>query len=147
PGEPVTSGVGADLNIVAPGYFRTLGIPLLEGRDFTTADRTGAPRVAIVSKTLAAQLWPRQDALGKELEAPMDRRPSMPLQVVGVAADSRYRSVLDAPPPLVYAPLLQNYDSISRLMAAVDGDPAQFAEGLRRAIQEGEPDLPVRLST
>ena len=62
----------------------------------------------------------------------------------GVAADSRYRTVISEPPLLLYTPLLQSYDSIARLMVAVAGDPQQFHGTLRRALQDAAPDLPVR---
>jgi putative ABC transport system permease protein len=133
-----------DRNIIAPGYFGTLGIPLIAGRDFTPADRTGAPQVAIVSQALAGRLWPGQNAIGRQVALPIEGRAPAILEIIGVAADSRYRSVLDAPPLLLYSPLLQNYDSIARLMVAVDGPAAEFKEPLRRAIQRFNPELPVR---
>ncbi|MBI3695869.1 MAG: ABC transporter permease, partial [Acidobacteria bacterium] len=133
-----------DRNTIAPGYFRTLGIPLLAGRDFTPADRAGAPAVSILSQALAERLWPGQDPLGRRLVAPVEGRPlPTPLEVIGVAADSRYRSVLQEPPLLLYIPLLQNYDSIGRVMVAVDGDPRSFSGALRQAIQQADPELPV----
>jgi predicted permease len=132
----VNGSFHADKNTVAPGYFRTLGIPLLAGRDFSTADRAD---IAIVSRALAERLWPGQNAVGQRL-----RSATQSLEVVGVAADTRYRSVLDAPPALVYVPLLQNYDSIGRLMVAVDGNPEPFKDTLRRLVQEANPGLPVR---
>ena len=66
------------------------------------------------------------------------------MQVVGVAADSRYRSVLNDPSPLLYQPLLQNYDSIARLMVLVDGDAGAFKNPLLHEIQRLRPYLPVR---
>jgi predicted permease len=140
--------VTADQNVIAPGYFRTLEIPLLAGRDFTLEDRSGTTSVAIVSKALAEQLWHGENPIGKRIVVPAPRQSLPgPLLVVGVAADSRYRSVLDAPPLLLYIPVLQTYDSIAKLMVAVDGSPSQFAGALRRLIQEANPDLPVRIST
>lgn len=143
-----SQAVTADRNIIAPGYFRTLRIPLVAGRDFNLQDRSGTAGVVIVSQSLAEHLWRGQNPIGKQIVVPLPRHPlPAPLEVVGVAADSRYRSVLDAPPLLLYSPLLQNYDSIARLMVAVDGSPAQFAGVLRRIVQENNPDLPVRVST
>ena len=136
-------------NTIGPGYFRTLEIALIAGRDFTMGDRTGSRPVAIVSKSLAKMLWPGQDPLGTQLVVPVEGQTLLPapLEVIGVAADSRYRSVLDRPPPLLYVPLLQNYDSISRLMVAVDSSPSQFKGALGGAIQQANPDLPVRITT
>jgi len=61
-----------------------------------------------------------------------------------VAADSRYRSVLQEPSSLLYVPLAQNYDSIARLMVSVNGDPSNFKGTLRHAIEQANPDLPIR---
>jgi predicted permease len=133
-----------DRNIVAPGYFATLGIPLIAGRDFRASDRGESARVAIVSQTMARALWGEQNPIGRILFMPMERTAVVPLEVIGVAADSRYRTVLDQPSSLLYVPLMQNYDSIARLMVAVDGNAGDFKEPLRRAIQSYNPDMPVR---
>ncbi|MGI8745802.1 MAG: ABC transporter permease [Bryobacteraceae bacterium] len=138
-----TAIVTVDRNIIAPDYFRTLSIPLIAGRDFTAADRSGAPAVAIVSRGLANRFWPGQNALGKRIMVPVERR-TLPAQVIGVVADSRYRTLIAEPPLLLYSPLLQNYDSIARLIVAVDGDPAQFKARLRHLLAEAAPGLPVR---
>jgi putative ABC transport system permease protein len=144
--EQAPNAIRTDRNVVAPGYFATLRIPLLAGRDFTTADRQGTTPVAIVSRALANRLWGGQNAIGRQILMPVDGQTpaAMPLEVIGVAADSRYRSVLDDPTMLLYIPLLQNYDSIARLMVAVDGPAADFKEPVRRAIQQFNPDLPLR---
>jgi predicted permease len=145
-GEVATPGaITTDRNVIAPGYFRTLGISLLAGRDFNLADRTGSQGVAIVSKTLANSLWPAQNPIGKRIVLPdVSRAIPQLLTVIGVAADSRYRSVLDQPSSLLYVPLAQNYDSIARLMVSVDGDPSRFKSTLRHAIELANPDLPIR---
>jgi predicted permease len=129
----------ADRNIVAPEYFRTLGIPLLAGRDFSASDREGAPQVAIVSKTLAEKLAPGANAVGSRV---FDG--GQAFEIVGIAADSRYRTVLEAPPALLYRPLFQQYDSIGRLMVSVQGDPDRFKETLRKVVEQANPELPVR---
>jgi macrolide transport system ATP-binding/permease protein len=145
-GEAPESGrtVSTDMNIVAPAYFRTLGIPLVAGRDFNLADRAGSQAVAIVSKTLASSLWPGENPIGKKIMAMESRAAPESLMVIGVAADSRYRSVLAEPSSLLYVPLTQNYDSIARLMVSVNGDPASFKGALRHAIEQANPDLPIR---
>jgi predicted permease len=143
--EQAANAIRADRNTVAPSYFATLGIPLIAGRDFTAADRAGSALVAIVSQALAKRLWRGGNAIGRQLLMAADARTApMPLEVIGVAADAHYRSVLDEPPPVLYIPLLQNYDSVSRLMVAVNGAAADFKEPLRRAVQQFHPDLPVR---
>ncbi len=130
-------------NRIAPGYFRTLGIALLAGRDFSNTDTPLSGGVAIVSEALAGRLWPGANALGQWIVLPVQGEPMpAPLQVVGVAADARYGSVLEPPPPLLYIPLWQNYDSIARVMVAVDGPPAGFKVALLQAMRSVEPRLP-----
>jgi len=83
-----------------PDVFRTLGIPLLRGRDFTDADRASAPKVAIVSQALAQRLWPNEDAVGKRLRSPLDPSGTT-YPVVGVAGDTHYRDLRE-PTPIIY---------------------------------------------
>ena len=143
--EGAPNAIRTDRNVVAPAYFATLGIPLIAGRDFRDSDRTESSRVAIVSQSLARRLWGEQNVIGRQLLMPVDlRRAPLSLEVIGVAADARYRTVLDQPSMLLYVPLTQNYDSIARLMVAVDGNAGEFKEPLRRAIQSFNPDLPLR---
>jgi predicted permease len=143
--EGAPNSIRTDRNIVAPAYFATLGIPLIAGRDFRDSDRTESSRVAIVNQSLARRLWGEQNSLGRQLLMPVDLRTApVSLEVIGVAADARYRTVLDQPSMLLYVPLTQNYDSIARLMVAVDGNAGEFKEPLRRAIQSFNPDLPLR---
>src|SRR5207248_3042360 len=78
--------------------------------------------------------------IGRQIVVPTDER-EMPFEVIGVAADSRYRSVLDDPPLLMYVPLTQNYDSIARLMVAVDGPAGDFKDPLRQAVQQANRKL------
>src|SRR5262249_62078439 len=88
-----SNAIRTDRNVVAPAYFATLGIPLLAGREFMMADRTGATPVAIVSRALANRLWGGQNAIGRQILMPVDGQTSatVPLEVIGVAAGSRYR--------------------------------------------------------
>jgi predicted permease len=92
----------ADYNKVSPDYFRTLGIPLLAGRDFTIADVDTSAPVAIVSRTLAQRYWPNESPLGRRL-----RLRETWMRVVGVVGDMKYRSLTEAPGMLFYVPLAQ----------------------------------------
>ncbi len=81
-------GLRVNINHVAPNYFRTLGIPLLQGRDFSDRDRTGAPGVVIVSRKLAEKMWPGGNPLGKQISYPQWQGPGRPpFEVIGVAGD------------------------------------------------------------
>jgi predicted permease len=137
-------GLLVDANRITPGYFRTLGIALAAGRDFKWSDRDTAAPVAIVSQSLAQRLWPGQNAVGKRISAPHEdgpRRP--PLEIVGVAADAKYRSILSEPPLLLYEPQMQYYDSYLSIAVRTKGDPALFAPALRRATADLDRNLPL----
>jgi predicted permease len=90
-------------NRLTPGWFETVRIPIVAGRDFTWADRPGAPDVAIVNATLARRFW-NGDALGKSLGVS-----GRSLQVVGVVRDSKYWTLGESPQPTVYLPFQQHY--------------------------------------
>src|SRR5262249_5282140 len=128
------TGLSVDRNVIAPRYFETLGIDLVAGRDFTPADSVHSAPGAIVRRALADRLGDGAHAVGRQLTIPGDAtRPAASMEVIGVAADSRYRSILDRPPLLLYVPESQNYDSIARLMVRVDGPAGEFKERLRKA--------------
>jgi predicted permease len=91
-------------NEVGPGYFATVGIPLLEGREFTRADNETGALVAVVNDVMAAQYWRGDDPVGKRLQVK-----GQWLQVVGVAKVSKYQSVRENPKPFFYVPLRQDF--------------------------------------
>jgi len=103
--EITGAGIGSrvvDGNVVSPGYLPMLGIALRRGRDFSERDTGSAPGVVIVNETLARALWRSIDVVGRSFTLS-----GRPVEVVGVAADTRYRSVSQPFPPLVYSPLEQ----------------------------------------
>jgi predicted permease len=135
------------MNFVAPGYFRTLGIPLLAGRDFADADAdTGdggrAARVAIVSRAMARRYWPGRDPIGRTLRVLGERT-----TVVGVAEDARYHSLADTPGPYLYLAIAQNpveagLGSLS-LLVRTAGAPAAVLPVVRRAVHDLDRKLPI----
>ena len=88
---------------VGPGYFRALAIPILRGRGFTTSDTRGSERVAVVNETLARQLWPNEDALGKRIVLLTGGTGDTAFTVVGIAADTRYRELRGVGPVAYFA--------------------------------------------
>ena len=95
-----------NLESVHPNYFETFQIPVVRGRAFTNADRDGAPEVAIVSADVAARVWPHEDPIGKRLKmGGADSRDGW-YTVIGVAGQTRYRTVLGTRPTL-YLPAAQ----------------------------------------
>ena len=88
---------------VGPDYFRTLAIPILRGRGFSESDQPGAERVVVVNETLARQLWPNEDALGKRLVQVTGHVGDAAFTVVGVASDTRYRELRNVGPVAYFA--------------------------------------------
>ena len=135
-----------DWNVITPGYFATMKMALLTGRDFSDADREGTPSVVIVNETAARQWWPRQDALGKTL-LQENGRPDAPdavrtLTVVGVARDSKYRNLGEDPRPFVYVPIQQQYMSRT-VIAARSAHGQRLAGELRALLASMNPNLPI----
>ena len=135
-----------DWNVITPGYFATMKMALLTGRDFSDADREGTPSVVIVNETAARQWWPRQDALGKTLLQETGR-PDAPdavrtLTVVGVARDSKYRNLGEDPRPFVYVPIQQQYMSRT-VVAARSAHGQRLAGELRALLASMNPNLPI----
>lgn len=94
-------GLKSDINAVSATYFQTLGMRILKGRDFTSADREGSPAVAVINEAIAEQLWPGMDPVGQRFRI---GRSNDVLEVVGVVRTARYRSLVEAPRPFYYRP-------------------------------------------
>jgi predicted permease len=127
-------------NAVAPGYFSTLRIPLVAGRDFTDADREGSQPVAIVSAAAARLYWPGQNAVGQYLRKPPFT--TVDLLVVGVARDLTTGGSGDPRRPTVYLPLLQRYDSRFSILAR-NAQGKRLAGEIRALLASMDPNLPI----
>ena len=125
-------------NFVTPGYFRTIGLPLVSGRNFDASDRAGAPAVAIVNETFARRAWPGKEAAGQRLVSGSSR---YPLQVVGVVRDAKYRTIGEDPAPFVYVPAAQSYASAMWLLLRPTG-PSMVPQ-VRALVAEMNPNLPI----
>ena len=135
--------ISVSRNFVTPGYFRTLGMPLVSGRNFDTRDRPGAPAVVIVNETFARHVWPGQEAVGQRLVLGVSRRP---LEVVGVARDAKYRTIGETQQAFLYHPAAQAYEHIMWLLMRPRG-PSALPE-VRALVQQMNPNLPLlRVST
>jgi putative ABC transport system permease protein len=133
--EPV-----AQTNIVSTDYFRTMAIPILQGRDFEERDTADAPPVAVVSATLARIVWPGVDPLGKRLRFKGAERW---LTVVGVVGDVKHGSFMDPPMPQAYTPHDQDPRIFACVVARTKGDPTAMAGPIRQAIWSVDPQQPV----
>jgi hypothetical protein len=99
-------------NTVWPRYFETMGIGLIEGRDFTMQDDKEEARPVIVNESFARRFWPGQSAIGKRLSQGGPDRPFW--EIVGVARDNKYSSIGEDPQPFVYFPMPRNYGATRR---------------------------------
>ena len=122
------------------GFLDTLRIPLLEGRDFASTDRAGGPPVAIVNQALTHRLWSNQSAIGRTFQLGCEHPRN--LQVVGVARDSKIRSMNEVTLPHIYLPFSQAYEGgIVFLVMETAGDPGLLVERVRQTLVSADPDF------
>jgi hypothetical protein len=122
---------------VSPGYFKTVGTPILRGRGITEADRAGAPWAIVVSQSMAAKLWPGKDPIGQCVRMNAETLPCN--YVVGVAHDIKDGTLDDTPGLHYYLSDLQHYPNTGGVFVRVRGDAAQQAEAVRRSMQREMP--------
>jgi predicted permease len=140
---PATTAVEGNWNVVAPGFFATLQVPLLTGRDFTARDDSAATPVIIINASFAARLFPGENPIGKRLRSwPADVGLR---EVVGVVDDVRYYGPNDANMPLVYVPYGQDSFGRMRFVVRTTGDPAPVIMTARREIAALDPDVALAL--
>jgi putative ABC transport system permease protein len=140
--DQVAMNPALNLEAVYLPYFSTLGVAIQRGRAFTTADRDGAPRVAIVSDAMAAATWPGQDPIGKRLKFGGIDATNEWLTVVGVAGTTRYRE-LATPRPTLYIPTEQFMMSGGRLAIRSAAGPALVAGVVGDAVRAVNPAVRV----
>jgi len=131
---------GAETDMVSPGFFHTLGVPLLAGRDFTEADmrqETGTSGVVVVSRKLAREVFPKGDALGSRLVL-KDPKGKV-VEIVGIVGDVRQRPVTNDPEPYMYRPGVAVWGSIAVRSARPF---AETAATVRAVTRELDPSLP-----
>jgi putative ABC transport system permease protein len=140
------------LRAVEDQYFRTVGIPLLRGRDFSPVDAAGAPRVAIVNATLVKQMFGADEApLGQFVEllpsrAPWTRRPGQ-LQIIGIAGNAKEVGMNEVDMAAVYVPFRQMPSTRFELIVRTETSPAGLIAPLRAAAARTDPDVPILSAT
>jgi len=133
---PTDERLSVDYNQVGPGYFATIGIPLVSGREFTRADNETAAPVAIVNETMAARYWAGKNPIGDRLQV-KDKW----LEIVGVAKTSRYYSMREMPKPFFYVPLRQKFSVGAALNIRTKLRPETMAAALSRELKAMDANL------
>ena len=138
----------ASNNAVGAGFFKTMGIPMLAGRDFNANDTANSPKVGILSESLARKAFPGQNPIGRHFLAhwhPREGKPGVWIEVVGVCADTRYWSLKQDPVGMFYEPYLQtaNLDFGATYEVRTRMKPESLAPALRLAVQSIDRDLPL----
>jgi predicted permease len=128
--------LNADPDYISPGYFRTLGVGLLRGRDFDARDHVKAEPVVIINQTLANKLWPNQEAVGRRMKFAGQ---SGAVTVIGIAPDMKYRALTEPPTHYYYLPLFQRYMGSMTLQVRTVGEPLSMAAAVRAAVRETDP--------
>jgi len=135
-----------DFSVVGNDFFKTMEIPILEGRSFNSSDTATSPEVAIINSALARQRFPNQNPIGKHFVTDVlgGSQKKLWIHIVGVCADTRYYSLRDEPPPQFFLPYVQrpdvggmNYQIRSQL------SPEALAPSLREAMHKIDPELPL----
>ncbi len=143
-GQEVSSPQNFYNDEITPGYFQTMGIPQLAGRDFTSHDDANGPGVAIVSRSFARRIWPGQEAIGKRVKFGGPKAAWM--TVIGVVGDAQVEDLHLEKSELgiLYTPLRRSEAIIGlSVIARTNGDPAVLISSLREALRQFDPDMPV----
>ena len=128
---------------VSPGYFRTLGIPLVAGKEFDVHDDTKAPPVVVVSESFARKYWNREDPVGRRIKMG-DRESDSPwVTVVGVVGDVRHAGLAASTLPMYYRPYLQRTEEIMTLIVRASADPEPLLGSIRDEVRRLDPNLAV----
>ena len=135
---PVGAALPITWRIVSPGYFKTMNIPLLRGRDFTDADGPNAPPVVIVSEATAKKFWGDGDALGRSIKRQAD--PKTAFTVVGVVGEVR-ATALNQESPSFYYPVAWRVASLMDVVVRTDGSPDALMPTIRQKVHELDAEL------
>lgn len=127
-------------NVVGLNYFNTIGIPVVQGRDFSAQDRTGSPGVVVVNEELAQRYFPGQNAIGKRLRTDSE---GPYLEIIGVVRTAKYRNLREAPLPFIYIPLAQEMQPNMTLLVRTVSDPSSVLPAMRSQLRQLDKDVAV----
>lgn len=137
------TGTSSAYRVSCPGYFATLGIPIVEGRDFTDRDVTNGERVAIVNRATAERYWPGESALGKRLKIGSIDNANPWMTVVGVVENVRHFGLDDVARREFFVPYSQLSWPVMTVVARTVGEPLLWQSSLRDVVKRVDPNLPV----
>ena len=142
-GQPPEQGQSAEFNVVGPGFFSTVGIPLVYGREFTRRDVWGSPKVVIINQAFANRYFPSQNPIGRHL-GDEGEKSILKYEVIGVVADSRNMSLKRSTQPVLYQALLQDeWASNVVLHVRTAKNPLLMQNRVRSEIRALNPNFPV----
>ena len=136
--------LAADFLPISAHYFKTLKVPLLRGREFTDADKDGAPQVVIINETMARRRFPQGDPIGQRINLGEAGSKETSYEVVGVVGDVKYTGVTEGPHDQLYFSYLQQGLSGLFLLARTIGDPAAIKPSVRKQVFAVDFEQPVR---
>jgi predicted permease len=148
PGKQPRSGKDAfeiRYTMVGPDYFAVIGTRILRGRGITDADRQGAAPVAVVSDTMARQLWPGEDPIGRRIT--MGRRTPVEREIVGIAEDIRVGGLYEPVDMYVYVPFAQHQQEFGLLLVETDLDPSTLRAPVKAMLASIDPTIPILSTT
>jgi predicted permease len=136
--------IGPHMNFISPDYFKAMDVKLLAGRDFRPSDVVGAPKVAIVNEKFAKKYFANGLAVGRRVGMGGDPGTKLDIEVIGIAADTKYESMRDEIPIEMYQPSAQ-MDFVLGTWAYLRTarDPEQTFSGIRNVVKALDPDLPI----
>jgi putative ABC transport system permease protein len=143
-GDPEPGGEGdkVDVRMATPGYFKTMGMALLKGRQFTDQDRRDTPAVIIVNESLANKVWPNEDPVGKRLMIDYNRG-KYAYEVVGVTRGVSYYGLRSRPQPELFIPHAQNAYLPMNVVVCTTTDPAQLINAVKGELLALDPKQPA----
>ncbi|HTV56655.1 MAG TPA: ABC transporter permease [Terriglobia bacterium] len=141
--SPGSNPLGSSMEMVSPGYFETMGIPLVAGRTFTEQDMQNSQPVAIVNEAFAQQAWPGQNPLGREISEDYPKR-ELGVRIVGVVRNAREDSSWGPPGPGIYYPYWQHFFPVSiGSLVAKTSRPASTAAAMLKVIHAVDRQAPI----
>jgi len=132
-------GDTVEVTTVSTGYFKTMGVSLVEGRGFSDDDRPETPRVAVVNETLARRFWPGESAVGKTFRTRGSDGPVF--EIVGVSSDHKVLTLSEPPTPFLHIARTQRPNSYTAIIARTRGDATSLLRDMRRELLALEPNI------